>query len=191
MNPIVPEGVSARPHAAKPRYGVPGEREGRRGGRRKLPSGAHTYCLISALCIRSFPLMLESFFSAFLDTFFDFGKFLLQLVPVVLQAFPFIVCEEKPAETRAASAPATTAGASSHDSWSGIRSYLTHRNHLLSVSYWVFLSSMETVCFGHRVKRRYRLMAILAMPWSFFSAAVVIVLSSLLLVGLMHGESSQ
>lgn len=90
------------------------------------------FCFLSAICITSFLFVSVSLAFAFLDAFLDPGQFLLQLVPVVFQAFPLLLSGEETAESRTASAPATTAGASREPTESMTRSRLTHRNHLLS-----------------------------------------------------------
>lgn len=96
------------------------------------------FCFLSAIRITSFPFVSVSLAFAFLDTFLDSGQFLLQLVPIVLQAFPFLLSGEEPAESRTAATPATPTGGSGPSTGYLSRVRLTHRNHLLSA--WCFRS---------------------------------------------------
>lgn len=95
------------------------------------------------------PSMPISLAFAFLDPLLETGKFLLQLLLVVLQGFPPLLGGKEATKSMAASA--TTAAASSRSFGSMGFSSLMHYNHLPSSSFRVSEHPASTVRFTIRI----------------------------------------
>ncbi len=128
-----------------PAYSI-GETRDRAPAQKKAGRKKRSFLPASAVMVVDEPSLTFPFTNAFLDS----GQFLFQLVPVVLQAFPFLLGGEEPAESCTASASATTAGASRQSAGFVGHFWLTHRNHLLSGYLCVSVHSVVPVCLVDR-----------------------------------------